>query len=255
MRRAWLAALAALALLGAGPQSPASPRIVLAATPIARLDLPWWRARFAAKAEELRKTSVDLVFYGDSITEDYERAGPEPWRNFVPIWQHYYGARHAINLGFKGDTTANLLWRLMHGETSGIAPKVAVVLIGANNLGRLHWSAEDTIAGIAADVAALRQRLRETRILLLGILPSERSAWASETTLAVNRALAARYREASFVTFLDIGDVFMKNGALDQSLFLDPLLTPPEPPLHPNAEGQRRMAAAIEPTLRRLLAE
>ncbi|MCA7120029.1 MAG: GDSL-type esterase/lipase family protein [Acidibrevibacterium sp.] len=247
--------LAALALVWLAAAAPEQRRIVLAATPIARLDLPWWRARFEKKAAELRKAPIDLVFYGDSITEDYERAGPEPWRDFAPIWQHYYGARHAINLGFKGDTTASLLWRITHGEASGIAPKVAVVLIGANNLGRLHWSAEDTIAGIAADVAALRERLPKTRILLLGILPSDRSAWASATTIVVNHALAERYRAASMVTFLDLSGVFMKNGALDRSLFLDPLLTPPEPPLHPNAEGQRRMAAAMEPTLARLLAQ
>jgi lysophospholipase L1-like esterase len=252
MRRALLAALAALPLAAAAPERP---RVILAATPIARLDLPWWRARWARKSEALRQTPVDLVFYGDSITEDFERAGPEPWRDFAPVWRRYYGARHAVNLGFKGDTTANLLWRIEHGEASGIAPKAAVVLIGANNLGRLHWSAEDTLAGIAADIAALRERLPKTPILLLGILPSDRSPWASATTLAVNRALAERYRAAPMVTFLDIGDVFMKNGALDRRLFLDPLLTPPEPPLHPNAEGQAKMAAAIEPTLARLLAK
>ncbi len=252
IRRALLAALAALTL---GAAAPERPRVVLAAMPIARLDLPWWRTRFEKKAEELRKTPVDLVFYGDSIIDDYERAGPEPWRDFAPIWRRYYGARHAVNLGFKGDTTANLLWRVTHGEASGIAPKAAVVLIGANNLGRLHWSAEDTIAGIAADIAALRQRLPSTHILLLGILPSARSAWASATTLAVNRALAARYRAVPMVTFLDIGDLFMKDGALDRSLFLDPLLTPPDPPLHPNAAGQAKMAAAIEPVLARLLHE
>ena len=252
MRRALFAVLAALPLAAAAPERL---RVVLAATPIARLDLPWWRARFAQKAEALRKTPIDLVFYGDSITADYERAGPEPWRDFTPIWQRYYGARHAVNLGFTGDTTANLLWRVTHGEANGIAPQVAVVLIGANNLGRLHWSAEDTIAGIAADVAALRQRLPKTRILLLGILPSERSAWASATTLVVNRALATRYRADPVVTFLDVSGAFMKNGTLDRALFLDPLLTPPEPPLHPNAEGQAKMAAAIEPVLARLLHE
>jgi lysophospholipase L1-like esterase len=42
---------------------------------------------------------------------------------------------------------------------------------------------------------------------------------------------------------------------LDRSLFLDPLLQPPEPPLHPSAEGQARMAAAMEPTLAALLGD
>ena len=42
---------------------------------------------------------------------------------------------------------------------------------------------------------------------------------------------------------------------MDRSLYYDPLLTPPEPVLHPSAEGQARMAAAIEPTLARLMGD
>jgi len=250
MRRA---AFLLVALLALGAASPERPRVVLALTPISRLDLPWWRARFVAKDKELHAGRVDLVFYGDSITADYERAGPPAWQDFRPVWQHYYGSRHAVNLGFKGDTTANLLWRIEHGEAAGIAPRVAVVLIGANNLGRLHWSAEDTLAGIDADIAALHARLPHTAILLLGILPSERSVFATRTTAMVNQALAAHYAHVPSVTFLDIGRVFVKEGKLDRTLFLDPLLTPPEAPLHPTAEGQARMAAAIEPTLSALL--
>ena len=172
-----------------------------------------------------------------------------------PIWQHFYGDRNAVNLGFSGDATSHLLWRIENGEVAGIAPKVAVILIGANNLGRLHWSAEDTVTGIDAIIAQLRRRLPHTKLLLLGVLPSERSAWATETTLAINKVLAERYRNRDEVTYLDIGRVFMKAGKLDRDLFLDPKLTPPEAPLHPSAEGQTLMAEAIEPTLAKLLGD
>ncbi len=251
MRRLAAALVALLLALPAAAQVAAqvAPHPVLAALPIARLDLPWWRARFAAKAAELRAAPPDLVFYGDSITEDYERAGPPAWRNFRPVWQRFYGDRHAANLGFKGDTTASLLWRLEHGEASGIHPRVAVVLIGANDFGRPHWSAADTLLGIDADVAAIRRHLPSTRILLLGILPSGRSAWVSANTATVNHALAAAYAHDPMVRFRDLSALFEHDGALDTALFLDPKLTPPEPPLHPDAEGQARMAAAIEPLL------
>jgi lysophospholipase L1-like esterase len=245
------AAICLLLLAGAAP----SQRLVLAATPISRMNVSWWRDRFEAKQQELRKGPVDLIFLGDSITEDYELSGPPEWQDFVPIWQHFYGNRHAVNLGIKGDATSHLLWRIENGETTGISPKVAVILIGANNLGRLHWSAEDTVAGIAAIIQQLRHRLPRTRLLLLGVLPSERSAWVTGTTLAINRMLAARYGNGGDVTYLDIGHVFMRDGKLDRDLFLDPKLTPPEPPLHPSAEGQRRMAEAIEPALASLLGD
>ena len=111
-------------------------------------------------------------------------SGPPEWQDFAPAWQRFYGDRHAVNLGFKGDTTASLLWRIRNGEVAGIAPKAAVILIGANNLGKLHWSAEDTVTGIDTIIGELHRRLPTTRILLLGVLPSERSAWVTTTTRA-----------------------------------------------------------------------
>jgi len=228
---------------------------ILAAVPIGRMDLYWWRVRLAAKQAELRAHHPALVFYGDSITQDWERQGPSPSVDFAPIWQRFYGDRDAINLGFTGDTTASLLWRVEHGEASGIDPKVAVILIGANNLGRLHWSASDTVLGIDTIVRELRARLPHTRILLLGILPSDRSAWATETTAAVNRELASQFAHTEDVTFLDVGHVFVRDGRLDPDLYLDPRETPPRAPLHPTAQGQALMAVAMEPTLAGLMGD
>jgi len=240
-------------LLGTPLLVAARVRPVLATLPISRLALPWWRQRFEAKQAELHSRPVELVFYGDSITANWEKTGPQPWQDFAPVWQRYYGDRHAINLGFKGDTTASLIWRLQNGEAQGIAPKAAVVLIGANNFGHVHWGAQETLHGIDAVVSEIRQRLPGTKILLLAVLPSERSAWISEQTAAVNRALPGRY--GPMVTVMDLGHLFYRDGRLDRSMFLDPLLTPPDPPLHPTAQAQAAMAAAMEPTLAHLLGD
>jgi lysophospholipase L1-like esterase len=252
--RSWLhLSLIGLVLLcGAAPPQHA----VLAAAPISRMQLHWWQERFEAKQQELHSGRVDLVFYGDSITQDYEISGPPEWRDFTAVWQRFYGNRNAVNLGFNGDATSHLLWRIENGEVAGITPKVAVILIGANNLGHLHWSTDDTVLGIDAIVDDLRHRLPNTKLLLLGILPSQRSDWATETTLAVNRRLAQEYPHGGgAVTFLDVGHVFMRGDKLDRDLFLDPKQTPPDPPLHPTAQGQALMAAAMEPTLAALLGD
>ena len=252
LARRWLLGLPFSLMLA---QSGGHAATILAATPISRLDLAWWRERHQTKLAELRRTRPNLIFLGDSITQDWESDGPEPWRNFVPEWRRFYGDRNAINLGFKGDTTASLLWRIRNGEVEGIAPKAAVILIGANNLGRLHWPAADTVLGIDTIIADLRRRLPTTRILLLGVLPSERSDWATATTLTINRALDARYAHDSAVTFLDVGFVFMKDGHLNRDLYYDPKLNPPDPPLHPTAQGQALMSAAMEPGLAGLLGD
>jgi lysophospholipase L1-like esterase len=246
-----LLALSLLALPGAA----AAARTILAAVPISRMDLPDWRARFEAKQAELHAAQPKLIFLGDSITQDWERRGPPDWMDYVPVWQRFYGDRNAVNLGFVGDTTASLIWRIRNGELDGISPKVAVVLIGANNLGRVHWSATDTVTGIDTIIADLHRRLPHTRVLLLGVLPSDRTVWASQTTVLINRALAKKYAHGESVTFLDVGSVFLHDGKLDRGLFYDPKLNPPEAPLHPTAQGMALLAAAMEPTLAKLLGD
>jgi lysophospholipase L1-like esterase len=256
-RRSFMGGIAASAMLLAVTGSAMSAQhAVLAAQPIGRTDLSWWRARHEAVLKRVQSGQpVRLVWLGDSITQNWEKHGPPEWQDFAPVWQHFYGDRDALNLGFVGDTTASVLWRLQNGEVSGIAPKAVVLLIGANNLGRVHWGADDTLAGIDAIVADLRRRLPGAKILLLGILPSERTDWATETTLAVNRALATRYAHADGVTFMDLSSLFMRDGRLDRGLFYDPKETPPDPPLHPTAQAQAKIAEAIEPTLAAMLGD
>ena len=76
-----------------------------------------------------------------------------------------------------------------------------------------------------------------------------------QNTRALNAALAARYGDGRELTFRDLSALFMAGGRVDPGAFLDPHLTPPDPPLHPSAQTQLRMAEAIEPDVRRLMGE
>lgn len=246
-RRLLLAGVAAL--LGAAD------RVPVAALPLSRQDTGWWRARHLEKLAELQRRPVDLVWLGDSITQNWERAGPPEWLDFAPVWQRYYGDRNAINLGFRGDTTAHLLWRMRNGELDGIQPRAAVVLIGANNFGRVKWTAPQTVAGIMAVVDELQRRLPATRVLLLGILPSVRSKATTRTTNQTNADLARQYPAGGAVTFLDLTALFLVDGEVDRTKFYDDLLQPPDPPLHPTVQAMAALAAAIEPTLAAMLGD
>jgi lysophospholipase L1-like esterase len=200
-------------------------------------------ARMAQKHIEAVSAPVDVVFVGDSITQNYDV--------YKPVWDRFHGARHALNLGYGMDTTGATLWRIGQGELDGIAPKAAVILIGTNdtNLGR---GVVETVAGVEAVVEATRAHLPGAKILLLGILPSGKSAAKSRADADINARLADVYAKSDDVTFLDIAPVFTRNGRLDLSLYAE---QPPEGALHPNMRGQAAMAAAIEPALARLLGE
>ena len=248
-----------LLLLGAAPLlSGSAERVPVSTLPVSRLDTAWWRVRHQQKLAELRDGPVDLLWIGDSITQDWERSGPPEWQDFAPVWERFYGDRNAVNLGFKGDNTGHLLWRLRNGEVDGISPRAAVLLIGANNMGRVRWSAPQTVAGITVVLDELRRRLPDTQVLLLGVLPSVRSDWVTRTTAEINRELAARYGggQAPGVTYMDVSALFLlSDGRVDRTCFYDDQLTPPEPPRHPTAQAQERLAEAMEPTLARLLGD
>jgi len=248
--------LAGIPSLGAARQTPTAPNADSAAAPEDRLSEPWWAARHKAVLTEIAAhPDAELLMIGDSITQNYGRADP-PNEVFEPTWRTFYGSRGALNLGFGGDTTANLLWRLQNGEVDGVRPKVVVLMIGTNDTGHAHLTADRAGRGIDAVVAELKQRLPKTRILLLGILPSGISEAKTAADEAVNRHLSTRYAADPQVIYMDIGPVFRTpTGELNTALYYDPLRPQPGPPLHPNTVGQRLMAEAIEPTLAKLLGE
>ncbi len=220
-----------------------------------RLGEQWWADRHkSVVALAQSQKDAQLLLIGDSITNNYDKA-KLPDENFLPTWKQFYEPRKALNLGFSGDTTANVLWRLDHGEVDGLHPKVAVVLIGTNNTGHAQQTAEQTEVGIDAVIAKLEQRLPETRIMLLGILPSALSDGKSAADAMVNSYLANAYGENPRVTYLDIGSIFYKDNALNEAIFYDPRLPQPGKPLHPDTRGQRMMAEAIEPTLAKLMGD
>jgi len=234
------------------PASEANPATV----PTDLLRLPWWADRHKTVLDAVKAhPDTQLLLIGDSITNNYEKANA-PDEDFLPTWKAFYEPRKALNLGFSGDTTANVLWRIDHGEVDGLHPKVAIVLIGTNNTSQHNnQTAEQTEAGIDAVIADLEQRLPETKILLLGILPSDISASKTERDQTINQYLAACYGENPQVTYLDINSVYYKNGSLNTELFYDQRLPQHGKPLHPDTNGQRMMAEAMEPTLAKLMGD
>lgn len=224
---------------------------------VPRMEVAWWRERFWHKQRHIRHDISDLVWFGDSITHNWERRGPPAWQDFAPVWQAYYGDRRALNLGFRGDDTRNLLWRMEHGELEfRRAPRVFVVLIGVNNLGHLRQCAGQAAGGIRRIVERIHRTFPDSAILLPGILPSLRSAWVTSQTHTLNRMLHAFAAvRGRWLHYVDLAGCLQTDGKVDADLFMDPLLSPPALPLHPVAMAQARIARCLEPLICGLLGD
>ena len=176
----------------------------------------WWPTQHEHTLTRIRQGDVDLLLIGDSITQGWADEGRR-------IWDAYYGRRHAVNLGFIGDCTEHVLWRLDHGEIDGIAPKLAVVMIGTNNTEARHNPSVATAAGIRAILTTLRTRLPGTKILLLGVFP--RSASADDPLRRLNAAINDRlpaYADNRHIFFLDLSRHFLDDrGRLSEVLMPD----------------------------------
>lgn len=202
----------------------------------------WWRDRHEAKIEEARHSEVDLVFIGDSITHAWENKGAE-------VWQEYYRSRNAFNLGFSGDRTEHVLWRIDNGALDGMKPTLAVLMVGTNNTGHRMDPAAYTAEGIERIVSEVRERLPDTPILVLAIFPRHVSPHNEmrKRNEGVNRLISA-LDDGETVHYLDINQAFLRDdGTLRKELMPDLL--------HPNSEGYRVWAEAMEPTIARLMRE
>lgn len=185
---------------------------------------------------------VDLVFLGDSITHGFEGAGSTVWKRDFLQW-------NPVNMGFGGDRTEHVLWRIENGALDGIAPKVVVLIIGTNNW-RSNTPAE-IAQGVLAICDEIHARLPESKVLLLAIFPRGAGKKPDRTAfrlVADTNAILADTDFPDWMTWLDIGSVF-----LDPEGQVNPALMPDY--LHPNDTGYALWSAAMLPELSRLMTE
>lgn len=85
----------------------------------------WWIDRHVSYVENSATNggNINLLFYGDSITEGWGGAGRQ-------IFDQAYTPLGAANYGIGGDRTEHVLWRIINGEVENINPKLIVLKIG-----------------------------------------------------------------------------------------------------------------------------
>jgi lysophospholipase L1-like esterase len=209
-------------------------------TPTSKPD-EWWQRRHEKINDRANQGDVGLIFIGDSITQGWEE---DPGKD---VWKKFYGSRKAMNAGISGDRTQHVLWRLDNGNIDGIKPKLAVVMIGTNNSG--SDSPDDIAAGMTAIIAKLREKLPDSKVLLLGIFP--RGENGDDPKRKVNIAANDIIRsldDRKAVFYLDISDKFLSaDGTLSRQIMPDLL--------HLSNQGYEIWAEAIEPKVAELMGD
>jgi lysophospholipase L1-like esterase len=208
---------------------------VLAAPEPRELAAP--RKRFEEIKEAVKIQPYRALYLGDSITQLWDPT----------IWRDNMAPRGVLNAGVSGDRTEHLIWRLDHGNLDGPPPRVAIVLIGTNDIGHGR-SVEDAAEGIRSVILKLRVREPETRILLLGLWPRGATPLdpLRKKVVAVND-LIQTCGDNKTVFYADIGGVLLDaRGELSRAISPDLL--------HFSAAGYARIAPLLDRLLDPLLA-
>lgn len=206
----------------------------------------WWLPRHEAKLAEIKAhrdagRRVDLVFLGDSITQGWENEGKA-------AWTASFAKYNAVALGFGGDRTENLLWRLQHDELDGMRPKAVVVMIGTNNTGDRLEDPAFTVAGIKRNLDEIRRRQPQAKVLLLALFPrGEKPDDLMRRHNARINALLPQLADGKQVVFLDIGRALTNpDGTLSKDILPDWL--------HLSPQGYEIWARSLDATLTPMLA-
>lgn len=189
---------------------------------------------------------INLVFLGDSITENWLR---DDGRHGKPVWDRYFAGLHAVNFAVSGERTEHTLGRIEGGLLNKLNPTVVILLIGTNNIG--HPSAdlpEWAALGVRKVVSSIQSRLPDTKILLLGIFPrAEKDSQARKAVEKINSDICSLENGTS-IRFLDLGPRLIDSrGEIPTHIMPDGL--------HPNTRGYQIWAESMVPLLSEMMSD
>ncbi len=224
-----------------GPTDPNSEKI----RTIALQDKHWVPKRVEEIKNQMKTSPCDILFLGDSLTEQFEKGlGKELWKT---IWQPL----KAINFGLSGDTTANLLWRIDDSKLKTItSPKVCVLLIGYNDIGRWEgqFPVQETLERTKLILDKIRQYCPDAQIILTTCFPynGEPDTIFRKNADAWNEAL--RSIKDDHIHLLDISDDYLISDASrlrDNSFFVDSV--------HLSKKGYEKWNESLLPLVKKLM--
>ena len=214
----------------------------LAAEPVSKFPKgSWWDKRCLEKRNEIVENGgaeYDVVMVGDSITHRWEREGGEGRALFAELKKTY----RILNLGYGGDQTQHVIWRLENGEQEGYKAKLFTVMIGTNNKER---NANDVALGVKRILTDIRAKHPESKIVLMPIFPRGPSKDGRHERNEKVNVLIKGYADGDTVRWLDFNAKFLNaEGKLTKEVMNDLL--------HPNEKGYQIWLDAILPVFKEI---
>jgi lysophospholipase L1-like esterase len=205
--------------------------------------------RHAVKLSLVAKERYDLIMIGNSITNNFEK--PE----YQPVWNQFFAPRKAINLGYSGYRTENIIWNIQNGELNGQSPKVIILEIGTNNIDEKNYPTRHTAGqlagGITAIVKILREKCPDSKIIVLRCFPGCYGGPNPTSHRAIlERAsdLVSKIADNKHIFYCDVNHVFLNlDGSINHEMMPDWL--------HPSPAGAKAWAQAMEPLLSELMGD
>ena len=201
----------------------------------------YYRARHDEIVLQARTQPIEVAFYGDSLTQNFINGIPNR-----QIWDREMAPLKAGNFGISGNKVEHLLWRVQNGELDKMKLKVAVVMIGTNNLGGLSRAIAEGIKLILQTIAKCQP---QARILLLGIPPAgwKPTDGTRSSAKEINALLADFKKQKLCDAYLDWGGVLLEpDGSLSHQLSIDGW--------HYTPAGYEAYVKAVKPVLLQCLA-
>ncbi|MBR1920446.1 MAG: hypothetical protein IJ829_00420 [Kiritimatiellae bacterium] len=186
----------------------------------------WWLDRLQEKRTQIAGANgrIDLVFFGDSITHNWEGPGKASLDELRKTYT-------VLDIGYSGDKTENLLWRGEYGgELDGYEAKCVMLMIGTNNTWHRSDPPEAIAAGVRAVLDLVARKQPGATTLLLPIFPFGKGpADAKRANNEKANALIKDFADGKKVVWVDFNDRFLDPAGDNSALMPDNC--------HPNAKG------------------
>lgn len=171
-------------------------------------------------------SKVDVVFLGDSITENYDV-------------KKYYSEFNVLNRGIGGDTTIGVETRLGVSAYE-VDPKVLVMLIGVNNIDTMFDNYQNILN-------SLKTNIPNTKVILLSLTPMTNNFASRNIKAIANNIEIKKMAKENEFSYIDIYTPLLDSSTneLNRNYTIDGL--------HLNLNGYEVVTSKVKPIIEKYI--